>query len=135
MDFWVLLMDEDPLGAKVTLDPAVQRFVGYDDELALCIFTSVERLRAFVETMDLEAKFFEGEEGPLLSPEEVGKVFYPSHLSEVMGRLKAGLVTQEELAGFIEGVESVSYVAVDPDTDSQQVWDIDRFEDYLEGLG
>jgi hypothetical protein len=40
----------------------------------------------------------------------------------------------EDLLSFLRDAQLVDYIAVDPDTDAQQVWEVEMFEEYLEEL-
>ena len=133
MRFMMLLLDDDPLAGDVRLPPEVQRFVGYDDERALCVFTSEDTLESFLESMDLEADYL-AEAEPGQAPTEANKKFTAAQLRESRDRLKVGLFEPEGLLSWLEDLEGADYIAVDPDTDAQQVWEVEMFEEHLEEL-
>jgi hypothetical protein len=129
----ILFLDHDPLAGEVRLPPEVQRFVGYDHEIALWVFTSEDTLHSFLESMNLEADYL-AEEAPGQAPTDANMRFTAAQLRESRDRLTFGVFEPEDLLSFLRDAQLVDYIAVDPDTDAQQVWKVEMFEEYFEEL-
>ncbi len=133
MRFWAiearpgeLLLDEAPL------NEAVSRITGITTVEALFLFTSRIALDLFMEG------FLPEEEGSA-SRQELEAAF--EHELRMAGapaeatELRFPVFGPEDLIGVMETVSlDVQYVALDPDTPKQQVWSIERFGAYLEGV-
>ena len=134
MRFMILFLDNDPLAGDVLLPPEVQRFVGYDHERALYVFTSKDTLHSFLKSMELEAGYL-AEAAPSQAPMEANKKFTAAQLQESRHRLRVSVFKPEDLQSWLQDVELVDIcIAVDPDTDAQQVWDVEMFGMHLEEL-
>jgi hypothetical protein len=107
------------LGTEVLLSDDVQRFVGYDCVDALCLFSSEDSARAFAESMELEISYHGSEVSGVLAEVKTGKV-----------RLLLADFPTQALLKFIETIDQ-EYIALDPDTPGQQVWDIEVFEEHV----
>ena len=138
MKFWAiearpgeLLVDE------VAVAEAVRRILGIATVEALLLFTSRVVLDGFMEG------FLENEEanGELPASRQELEAAFGRELETMAGASAEGgpprfpVFEPRALVGVVEGVSSdVRYVALDPDTPQQQVWSIEQFGAYLEGL-
>lgn len=133
MRFWAiearpgeLLADEAPV------DEAVSRIAGITTVEALFVFTSRMALDLFMEGVLPE-------EESAASRQELEAAF--ERELRVAGATVGGAGVRfpvfgpEDLIGVMQTVSlDVRYVTLDADTPKQQVWSIERFAAYLEGL-
>jgi hypothetical protein len=120
-----LLVDE----AAVTQD--VVRIVGQSTVEALCLFTSRLSVDAFMEEFFPEESFDTRQELEKAFRDELDGAVRP--LAEPY--LGFPSFTPQELAQVVKSMSAeVRYVAVNPDTSRQEVWDAGQFEAYLSSL-
>jgi hypothetical protein len=117
-----LLVDE------VAVTRPVTRILGQPTVEALCLFTSRVTVDAFIEGFFLEGSFSTRQELEWAFRDELQGT--RETLEEPY--LEFQKVTPRELVEVLMSMSSdVSYVAVDPDSSKQEVWDIKQFEAYL----
>jgi hypothetical protein len=118
----LLLVDE------VAVTKEVARILGQSTVEALCLFTSRINVDAFMEEFFPEESFG--------TRQELERAF-KDELADTRGTLEEPHLeflsfTLRELVEVLKIISSdVSYVAVDPDTSAQEVWDIKQLEAYL----
>jgi hypothetical protein len=119
-----LLVDE------VSVTQKVARIVGRTTLEALCLFTSRLSVDAFMEEFFPEEYFN--------TRQELEKAFR-DELDDARGALGEPYLgfpsfTPQELAQVVKSMSAeVRYVAVNPDTSRQEVWDAGQFEVHLTG--
>ena len=121
MDFFAIEYDPggELLGTEVLLPDPVQRFVGYDYVEAFCLFSSEDTARVFADSMQLELSYHDFGIDYVLDEIKTGKV-----------RLLLVPYSTQQILKFLETTDQ-DYLAIDPDTPEQQVWDMEVFEEYL----
>ena len=133
MRFWAiearpgeLLLDEVPVSE------AVSRITGITTVEALFLFTSRIALDLFMQGVLPE------EEGSASRQELEAALERELRMAGATvegAELRFPVFGPEDLIGVMETVSSdARYVALDPDTPKQQVWSIERFGAYLEGV-
>jgi hypothetical protein len=117
-----LLVDE------VAVTRPVTRILGQPTVEALCLFTSRVTVDAFIEGFFLEGSFSTRQELEWAFRDELQGT--RETLEEPY--LEFQKFTPRELVEVLRSMSSeVSYVAVDPDSSGQEVWDLKQFEAYL----
>ena len=97
----------------------MQRFVGYDSVDAFCLFSSEDTARIFADSIQLEVSYHDFGIDYVLDEVKSGKT-----------RLLLVPYSARQILKFFE-ITDQEYVAIDPDTPEQQVWDIEVFEEHL----
>jgi hypothetical protein len=117
-----LLVDE------VAVTKEVARILGQRTLEALCLFTSRINVDAFMEEFFPEESFSTRQELERAFKDELAgtlEILEKPHLEFLSFTLR-------ELGEVLKSISSdVSYVAVDPDTSGQEVWDIKQLEAHL----
>jgi hypothetical protein len=150
--FWVIKFypGEKLLGTEVRLSEDVRRVLGYQYVMALCVFSSKEKLNGFTENVRLGMasqypdlapvlqKIAKGESNIFTENWGLGMASQYPDLAPVLQKIARGEIRGREVRftppALLEVVEAAGdeyYVALDPDTPEQQVWSAQNLKVHL----